>query len=58
MGLDGLLVGALDGLVWPDLFGAAELLPIIMEEALEFEFPTPPPKILLPGPILDELSLF
>jgi hypothetical protein len=51
-------VGALDGLVWPDLFGAAELLPIIVEEALEFEFPTPPPKILLPGPILDELSFF
>ncbi len=56
LGLDGLLVGALEGLVWPDLLGAAELPPTFVE-VFEFEFPIPP-KMLLPAPNLEEESLF
>ena len=36
MGLDGLFVGALDGLVCPLLLGAAAELPPTFDEALEF----------------------
>jgi hypothetical protein len=51
------LVGALDGLVYPLLLGAAELPPTT--EALEFELPTPPDiMLLLPLPNLEEESLF
>ncbi len=48
-------MGALDGLVYPLLLGAAELPPT---EALEFELPTPPDIMLLPLPNLEEESLF
>ena len=58
MGLDGLFVGALDGLVCPLLLGAAVELPPTLDEALEFELPIPPDIMLPPFPNLDEESLF
>ena len=57
MGLEGLFVGALDGLVCPLLLGAAELPPIFVD-ALVFELPIPPDIMLPPLPNLDEESLF
>lgn len=57
MGLDGLLIGALDGLVCPLLLGAAELPPTFVD-GLEFDPPIPPDIMLLPLPNLEEESLF
>lgn len=56
-GLEGLFVGALEGLAWPDLLGAAELPPIFVD-AFELEPPIPPDIMLAPLPNLEEESLF